>query len=219
MAFEWDEEKREGNLVKHGVDFRDVPPMFDEPTLEVVDDRSDYGETRINVLGEIEGRSLPSPTHGDAPAAASSAREKPMSENKERITLVTRDEARRLKGETDYARLDAMTDDDIVKAVANDPNLPPLDVDWSKANLVIPPGKDVITLRLDRDLLDWLRAQGKGYQTRINQVLRAWRDATLHEKGLAIQQAAEKRAAKKAAATRKVKKAAAKPATPARKRA
>ena len=37
-----------------------------------------------------------------------------------------------------------------------------------KANIVIPPGKDIIT-RLDRDVLDYLRAQGKGYQTLINQ--------------------------------------------------
>jgi uncharacterized DUF497 family protein len=56
MAFEWDEEKRKGNLVKHGIDFLDVIPMFDGPTLEVVDDRRDYRETRIYALGEIEGR-------------------------------------------------------------------------------------------------------------------------------------------------------------------
>ncbi len=102
-----------------------------------------------------------------------------MRENKENTTRVTSDEARRLKDETDYARLDAMTDDDIAKAVANDPDAAPLDVDWDKASIVIPPGKDIITLRLDRDLLDWLRAQGKGYQTLINQVLRAWYDAQI----------------------------------------
>ena len=102
-----------------------------------------------------------------------------MRENRERITRVSSDEARRLKGETDYARLDAMTDDDIAKAVADDPDAPPLDVDWDKASIVIPPGKDIITLRLDRDLLDYLRAQGKGYQTLINQVLRAWYDAQI----------------------------------------
>jgi uncharacterized protein (DUF4415 family) len=142
-----------------------------------------------------------------------------MTANKENITRVTRDEARLLKDETDYARLDAMTDDDIARAVAADPNLPPLDVDWDKARIVIPPGKDIITLRLDRDILDYLRAQGKGYQTLINKVLRTWYDATLHQKGLAIQNAAEKRAAKKAAAKRSAKKAAAKPTTPAKKRA
>jgi uncharacterized protein len=56
MAFEWDEEKRQANLVKHGVDFRRMPELFDGATVEVVDNRQDYGETRFNVLGEIEGR-------------------------------------------------------------------------------------------------------------------------------------------------------------------
>lgn len=56
MAFEWDEDNRKAHLAKHGVDFRDVAPMFDGPTLETIDDRFDYGETRINALGEIDGR-------------------------------------------------------------------------------------------------------------------------------------------------------------------
>ena len=72
-----------------------------------------------------------------------------------------------------------MTDDDIARAAAADPDAAPLDIDWTKARLVIPPGKDIITLRLDRDLLDYLCAQGKGYQTLINQVLRAWYDAQI----------------------------------------
>jgi uncharacterized protein len=56
MAFEWDEDNRKGPLVKHGVDFRRMTALFDGPTDETVDDRSDYGEIRINTLGEIEGR-------------------------------------------------------------------------------------------------------------------------------------------------------------------
>jgi uncharacterized protein (DUF4415 family) len=34
-----------------------------------------------------------------------------------------------------------------------------------------------VTLRLDADLLDWFRAQGPGWQTRMNAVLRAWMQA------------------------------------------
>jgi uncharacterized protein (DUF4415 family) len=130
-----------------------------------------------------------------------------MPMNEKNITRVTAEEARRLKGETDYARLDAMTDDDIAKAIADDPDAAPIDIDWSKARLVIPPGKDIVTLRLDRDVLDWLRAQGKGYQTLINQVLRAFYDARIgHPKrekiAATIQKTAQKRATKKAAAKR-----------------
>jgi uncharacterized protein len=56
MGFEWDERKRESNLLIHRVDFIDVLSIFDGATLEMVDDRFYYGETRIRCLGEIEGR-------------------------------------------------------------------------------------------------------------------------------------------------------------------
>jgi uncharacterized protein len=53
MAFEWDEQKRESNLAKHGVDFRDIPALFDGHVLEFIDERENYGETRITAVGEI----------------------------------------------------------------------------------------------------------------------------------------------------------------------
>jgi uncharacterized protein (DUF4415 family) len=223
MAFEWDEDNREAHLVKHGVDFFDVIPIFDDPRSKPSTVATTTPKPASTPSGKSRAEFTPSPTLGDTPTAESSARGKPMRENKERIARVSSDEARRLKGETDYARLDAMTDDDIAKAVADDPNAPPLDVDWDKASIVIPPGKDIITLRLDRDLLDYLRAQGKGYQTLINQVLRAWYDAQIgrprREKVAVGQKVAEKNAAKKAAAKRPARKAAAKPAAPAKNRA
>jgi uncharacterized protein (DUF4415 family) len=39
--------------------------------------------------------------------------------------------------------------------------------------------KASISLRLDQDVLEWFKAQGPGYQTRINSVLRAFRDASV----------------------------------------
>lgn len=41
------------------------------------------------------------------------------------------------------------------------------------------PFKESISLRLDQDVLEWFKAQGAGYQTRINSVLRAFRDASV----------------------------------------
>jgi uncharacterized protein len=55
-SFEWDEDKRERNLRDRGIDFIDVLPLFGGEVLESVDDRRDYGETRIRCLGEIGGR-------------------------------------------------------------------------------------------------------------------------------------------------------------------
>ncbi len=100
-----------------------------------------------------------------------------MPESKERITRVTLEEAKRMKGETDYARLDAMTDEDIARAVAEDPDAVPLDVDWSQASLVVPPEKQDAILWVDDDVLSWFRATGKGFHTRMNAVLRAYIDA------------------------------------------
>jgi uncharacterized protein (DUF4415 family) len=100
-----------------------------------------------------------------------------MPESKERITRVTLEEAKRMRGRTDFARLDAMTDDDIARAVAADPDAAPADIDWSKARLVLPPGKANVTLRIDRDVLAWFRAGGKGFHTRMNAVLRAYMEA------------------------------------------
>lgn len=54
---------------------------------------------------------------------------------------------------------------------------PEFEIDWSRAELVIPEPKQAISLRVDADVLEFFRAQGKGYQTRINAVLRAYMNA------------------------------------------
>jgi uncharacterized protein (DUF4415 family) len=45
---------------------------------------------------------------------------------------------------------------------------------FRNAKLVMPAGKRQVTLRIDADVLDWFRARGKGYQSRVNAVLRAY---------------------------------------------
>ena len=51
MLVEWDENKRLKNIEEHGVDFRLAAAIFLSPVIELVDDRNDYGETRIQALG------------------------------------------------------------------------------------------------------------------------------------------------------------------------
>ena len=56
-------------------------------------------------------------------------------------------------------------------------DIPPLDDDFFvKATEALPPGKRQLTIRLDGDVLTWLKAHGRGYQTRINRILRAAMD-------------------------------------------
>ena len=54
MIFEWDEDKRRKNREKHGIDFLRASRVFrDKQRIEFVDDREDYGETRVRVIGKI----------------------------------------------------------------------------------------------------------------------------------------------------------------------
>jgi len=56
MRFEWDEAKRESNILKHGIDFIDVEKVFEGETVTIFDDRLDYGEDRFVTLGMLHGR-------------------------------------------------------------------------------------------------------------------------------------------------------------------
>jgi len=51
----WDKRKGRGNVARHGIAFEDAIRIFEGPTLERVDDRFDYGETRIYAIGVVEG--------------------------------------------------------------------------------------------------------------------------------------------------------------------
>jgi uncharacterized protein (DUF4415 family) len=79
----------------------------------------------------------------------------------------------RMKSKTDWASLRAMTEEEIEAAARADPEWEGLlDIDWSKAVLVMPRRKEAISIRLDEDVLAFFKTLGSGYQTRINAVLR-----------------------------------------------
>ncbi len=68
-----------------------------------------------------------------------------------------------------------MTDEDIERAVANDPDAAPLlDDEWFKNAELVYPDKQMISIRLDGDVLKHFRATGPRWQTRINSVLKAY---------------------------------------------
>ena len=69
---------------------------------------------------------------------------------------------------SDLARIDRMRDADIDYS-----DIPALDKTFlKKATAAWPPVKRQLTIRLDADVLDWLKGHGRGYQTRINRILR-----------------------------------------------
>ncbi|HEX5435537.1 MAG TPA: BrnA antitoxin family protein [Gemmatimonadaceae bacterium] len=70
-----------------------------------------------------------------------------------------------------------MTDEEAQAAALADPDAPPLDEDWFARAVVVPPKrKQSITLRIDSDVLEFFRAGGQGYQSRMNAVLRAYKE-------------------------------------------
>ena len=77
---------------------------------------------------------------------------------------------------TDFGRLNAMTEEEIMRT--SPPELANLPDDfWDGAVLVYPPGKEPISLRVDEDVLAWFRKNGPGYQSRMNAVLRKFMTA------------------------------------------
>lgn len=69
---------------------------------------------------------------------------------------------------SDLARVDRLADADIDYS-----DSPALGEDFlTKATLPWPPAKQQVTVRIDADVLAWLRSTGKGYQSRLNHILR-----------------------------------------------
>lgn len=79
----------------------------------------------------------------------------------------------RTKGETDFRRLRQMRD-----AAIDDSDIPRLGKSfWKTATLRMPEPKDRLTIRVDHDVVEWLKKAGSGYQTRINAILRSYMKA------------------------------------------
>ncbi|MEM7536062.1 MAG: BrnA antitoxin family protein [Chloroflexota bacterium] len=82
---------------------------------------------------------------------------------------------------TDWARLEAMSDDEIDTS-----DIPPLDETFfTQGELRLPKSKPMISIRIDADVLEWFKAQGAGYQTRMNAVLRLYMERQIQSSAVA----------------------------------
>jgi uncharacterized protein (DUF4415 family) len=79
--------------------------------------------------------------------------------------------------QTDWQRLDAMTDEDI--DLSDCPEVTPEMFAKAVVRRGLPVNSNTtpVTLRIDSDVLEWFESQGQGYQTQINQLLRAYMEA------------------------------------------
>ncbi len=74
---------------------------------------------------------------------------------------------------TDWARVSGFTDAEIEAIARTDEDNPATSADdWAHASVGLPPLKTPVNAKFDVDVVDWFKSQGRGYQTRMNAVLR-----------------------------------------------
>lgn len=82
---------------------------------------------------------------------------------------------KRRKGSTDWKRVARLSDAEIERMAARDADNPPTKkADWAKAFIGVPPLKAPVNAKFDVDVVEWFRSQGRGYQARMNAVLRRY---------------------------------------------
>ena len=99
--------------------------------------------------------------------------------NKEKIVRYTSEEIEKMPRQTNWEKVDSITDEKLDELVRNDPDDVYLtDEDFASAKRVSrkvdSKKQEQVTIRLDEDVLDFFRKKGKGYQSLINHALRAF---------------------------------------------
>jgi len=84
------------------------------------------------------------------------------------------EKSRRGESLSDWNKAMALTEDELEAAIKSDPDEADITFDWSTATIDLPQPKAVLNMRIDKDILDFFRKSGSGYQTRINAVLRGY---------------------------------------------
>ncbi len=200
IRFEWDEAKAKANKKKHGVSFEESIHIFEYPYVLSVQDRIEDGEPRWQSIGLVGGVVLllvaivfREMKVKRTKSFASSLPDAPTERSEYGMTKIVRktlsETPLTAKQKSNLAKLAERPDTEIDYS-----DIPPLtDKFWQNAasSPFYRPVKQQLTVRLDADVLAWLRKQGKGYQTRINSLLRA-RDAQRRDrKTYALSVAAE----------------------------
>ena len=96
-----------------------------------------------------------------------------MKKNAGTVSYTTR-EIKRMASRSDWDRAAAMTPPEIAASIARDPDEAGMIVDWDGARIDLPEPKAVLHMRVDSDVLEFFRRSGRGYQTRINAILRSY---------------------------------------------
>ena len=194
MLFTWDERKNRSNKAKHGVSFVTATLVFDDPHHLSRRDREVEGELRwhtIGMIGEMHTllvvHTMAGPDeHGEEVVRIISARKRRQRNGASMRKTFRTVKARYVPGQRPGARakrelaaLAAMPDSQI--DLSDAPELPPGAWRHAIRGRFYRPVKQAISLRVDADVVAWLKQSGKGYQTRANRILRERMLAELHQ--------------------------------------
>jgi len=172
MRFEWDEQKNRQNLRKHDVRFETAVLVFDDPYAPTQRDFTSEDEERWITVGAI------GPVRfywSCILSMRNKAKKSSVSFRRVLLSPMKGGPMRKLTKEQkrDIRTIAAKRDEDIDLS-----DVPPV-LDWSAAEIgkFYRPKKKPVTMRLDSDVIAWLKADGRGYQTKANWLLR---NAMLH---------------------------------------
>jgi uncharacterized protein (DUF4415 family) len=180
VEFVWDAKKSRLNKRKHGIGFETAIMVFDDPYHISVQDREVDRKIRWQTIGMAGGSRfwlLATRSMRKRRRFESSQREKqpaangismPKANSKRRITRTGPE--RTVKQRRELAVIASMNADQI--DTSDLPELPPAAWNDAGRGRFYRPVKQAVSMRLDADVVAWLKKPGKGYQTRANQILR-----------------------------------------------
>jgi uncharacterized protein (DUF4415 family) len=169
----YDPDKRDRNKARHAIDLAECESVFDAPMLTREDTRLDYGEQRFISLGMLKGQIvvLVWTDREDGPRIISCRSATFM--NKKRTS------ARTPRNDVPYKTRDRAAVQSFWDGATAHTGVAELRAKRGRPKKAAHERKEQIALRLDADVVAWYRALGAGWQTRMNAVLKAYRDATI----------------------------------------
>ena len=143
------------------------------PIEEMRRDTQLYQKLRVS-FGSLFG-------HPEETAKESYQHTRQTMEKSENIVRYTAEELQTMReqglSQTDFARISAMTEEELQKTIENDPDAALTPENWDSLIIDPPLNKKSVPIKIDADVIAWFKSRGKGYQTRINSVLRTYMKA------------------------------------------
>ena len=180
MRLEWDEKKRQETLALRGLDFADCAAVLSsEPRQERPDNRQDYGEVRWVALGFLEGRLVVILYTKRGKVRRIISMRKANRREKELFSRTQEGIASIYDKQPNIKKEPAMSKKKPKSYVDDQDEVMELDEEWFRTATVFgekAPRKS-ISLRVNPTTLEWYRSFGRGYQSRMQEVLEAYANA------------------------------------------